>query len=572
MRKYLSFRSWHIRTQILVSMQVLMFVLALGCCLASYTAAKSNIERNYKANCEKNLQVIDGIIGMELEDAVTMVRETVVDERFLSIVESENKSGLATYDSVATHRLDDIWLGVENRNDYVGGIFLFDMEGRFYRKLRANRNTSWYAPYYDADILETLPWVEEVAKARGREVFYGYNLLAPETDASSVSFARQIIDPRTYQPVGYLVVQIMPNLFRSSIMTDSDFDSEAYAILDQNNNLIYSSRSRAYVETAVNAYLHNAGGYLFEIKENEVSGFKTLVSISIADLNGISRYVRVMTPLILIASVLMATLLAYLLTGMINKPLKKLKNVVVNLKDGEPITEEFDVGEIGQVGNALKRTIDNNLELRERLIQSRVKEREAELLLLQSQINPHFLYNTLDSIYCKAMIHQQDEIAAMVLALSNLFKVSLNKGKYILTVREELEHVEQYMAIQKLRYKDRFELIVDVDEELMDLHIIKLILQPFVENSVYHGLEPKMGSGYIEIQGERLEDTIYFRILDNGVGMDNPDAIFKGYGVTNVVDRIHLFYGEEYGIRVTTVKGCRTGVEICIPVMKEDLE
>lgn len=303
-----------------------------------------------------------------------------------------------------------------------------------------------------------------------------------------------------------------------------------------------------------------------------VSGFKTLVSISTADLNGITRYVRVMTPLILITSVLVATLLAILLTGMINRPLKKLKNVVVNLKDGEPITEEFDVGEIGQVGNALKRTIDNNLELRERLIQSRVKEREAELLLLQSQINPHFLYNTLDSIYCKAMIHQQDVIAAMVLALSNMFKLSLNKGKYILNVREELEHVEQYMAIQKLRYKERFELIVDVDEDLLDLHIIKLILQPFVENSVYHGLEPKLGNGYIEIQGERLEDTIYFRILDNGVGMDNPDAIFNGYGVTNVVDRIHLFYGGAYGIRVTTVKGCRTGVEIRIPVMKEDIE
>ena len=160
----------------------------------------------------------------------------------------------------------------------------------------------------------------------------------------------------------------------------------------------------------------------------------------------------------------------------------------------------------------------------------------------------------------------------MVLALSNLFKISLNKGKNIATVREELEHVEKYMAIQRLRYKDRFELIVDVDEELMDLHIIKLILQPFVENSVYHGLEPKMGGGYIEVQGERLENLIYFRILDNGVGMDDPDSILSGYGVSNVVDRIHLLYGEEYGITVTSVKGQKTCVEICIPVMKEDLE
>ena len=242
------------------------------------------------------------------------------------------------------------------------------------------------------------------------------------------------------------------------------------------------------------------------------------------------------------------------------------------MKDGEPIEAVFDDGEIGQVGNALKRTVDNNLELRERLITSRVKEREAELLLLQSQINPHFLYNTLDSIYCKAMIQNNDEIAEMVLALSNLFKASLSKGNTVITVREELEHISRYMAIQKLRYGERFELILDVDEELMDLRIIKLILQPFVENSMYHGLEPKIGGGYIEIRGEVLEGIIYFRVTDNGVGMDDPNDIYNGYGVRNVLDRIHLFYGEDYGISVETVTGQKTSVEIRVPVLEDDRE
>ena len=570
MGKLLQFQRWRIRTQIMASMQALMVVLAISCCIASYGAAKSNIERNYTANSEKNLQIVEGIIEMKLEDAVTQVREVTVSDPFLDILETENPDGVTSFDSLNTHRLDEMWSMIENQNEYVGGVFLFDLKGRFYKRQRAGRNASWYAGYYEAGALDGLPWLDEVAAARGRAVFYGYNLLAPEADRNSVTFARQLISPRDYRPVGYLVVQLMPNLFRSSMLTQSDFESETYAVLDAEGRLIYANRGADYGRVVLEAYQRQDPGYLFEDMHSDFTGFTTLVSISRADLNGISRYIRVMTPLIIVLSLLITTLLAQLLTRRINRPLEVLKRAVEDMKDGEPVAAEFDEGEIGQVGQALKRTVDNNLELRERLIASRVKEREAELLLLQSQINPHFLYNTLDSIYCKALVQDNDEVAGMVLALSNLFKAALSNGDTVITVRQELEHVERYMAIQRLRYGDRFEMMLDVDEELMDKRIIKLILQPFVENSMYHGLEPKLGGGYIEIRGELLEDVIYFQIEDNGVGMEDPEDLYRGYGVTNVVDRIHLFYGEEYGISVQSVAGQKTVIEIRVPVIDGD--
>ena len=570
MRRLLRFRKWRIRTQAMISMQILMIVLAVSCCVASYSAAKSNIERNYTSNIEKNLQTVTGIMEMKLDEAVTLVREATVTDDFLDILESDNPAGTTAYDSFNSHRLDEIWSIVENQNDYVSGVFLFDLHGRFYQRHRASMNTSWYVKYYEPGALEALPWLDEVATARGRPVFFGYNLLAPEADRYSFTFARQLISPRDYRPVGYLVVRLMPKLFRASMFARTEFASEAYIVTDAYGRLIYSNKSEDYANAVMNAYRSHDRGYLFEAMQSERTGFTTLVSISRADLNGISRYMRVMTPVIIVLSLIVVTVLAQLVTRQINRPLEELKTVVTNMKDGEPIVVQFDDGEIGQVGNALKRTVDNNLELRERLIASRVKEREAELYLLQSQINPHFLYNTLDSIYCKAMIQNNDEIAEMVLALSNLFKTSLSKGNTVITVREELEHIANYMAIQRLRYGDRFELILDVDEDLMDLRIIKLILQPFVENSVYHGLEPKIGGGYIEIRGERLEDTIYFQVTDNGMGMDDPNDIYSGYGVRNVMDRIRLFYGEDYGISVDTVIGQKTSVEIRVPVLEDD--
>ena len=572
MRRLLNFRKWRIRTQIMTSMQALMIVLAISCCVASYSAAKSNIERNYTSNSEKNLQTVQGVVEMKLDEAITQVREVTVTDDFLDILDSDNVMGATAYDSFNTHRLDEMWSMVENQNDYVSSVFLFDLRGRFYQRHRVRMNTNWYAKYYEPGALEALPWLEKVAGARGRPVFYGYNLLAPEADRYSFTFARQLISPRDFQPMGFLVIRMMPKLFRSSIFARGEFASEMYAVLDGDGRLVYSNKGEDYADIVLNAYRRGDESYLFEDVRSETTGFTTLVCISRADLNDISRYMRVMMPVIIVLSLIVVTTLALLVTRRINRPLEELKTVVTSMKDGEPIEAVFDDGEIGQVGNALKRTVDNNLELRERLIASRVKEREAELLLLQSQINPHFLYNTLDSIYCKAMIHNNDEIAEMVLALSNLFKASLSKGNTVITVREELEHISRYMAIQKLRYGERFELILDVDEELMDLRIIKLILQPFVENSMYHGLEPKIGGGYIEIRGEVLEGIIYFRVTDNGVGMDDPNDIYNGYGVRNVLDRIHLFYGEDYGISVETVPGQKTSVEIRVPVLEDDRE
>ena len=230
------------------------------------------------------------------------------------------------------------------------------------------------------------------------------------------------------------------------------------------------------------------------------------------------------------------------------------------------ITEEFDDSEVGQIGQKFKEMVNTNLELSEHLLSAKLNEREAELLLLQSQINPHFLYNTLDSLYCIAIIHGDDQIADMALALSNHFKLALNNGQKFCKVSDAIMQIQEYMKLQNIRFRDRFELELDVDKEIMEERILTFILQPFVENALYHGLEPKIGNGKIVVRGWREEENLIFTVADDGVGMEDISVLQTGYAIQNVWERIHLNYGDEYGFTAESGKGQGTKITITLPV------
>ena len=195
----------------------------------------------------------------------------------------------------------------------------------------------------------------------------------------------------------------------------------------------------------------------------------------------------------------------------------------------------------------------------------KLNEREAELLLLQSQINPHFLYNTLDSLYFVAIMHGDDQMAEMVEALSDNFKLALNNGSKYIKVADSVKWMQGYMKLQNMRYNNRFELFVDIRREILQRETITFIFQPFIENAMYHGLEPKIGKGKISLRGWQ-EQNMIFTIEDDGVGIDDMSRLENGYGVRNVIERIKLNYGEKYGVTFESSPGNGTKVTIVVPV------
>lgn len=210
-------------------------------------------------------------------------------------------------------------------------------------------------------------------------------------------------------------------------------------------------------------------------------------------------------------------------------------------------------------------------------------------MMLQNQINPHFLYNTLDSIRSEALKNKQVVIAEMIERLSKFFRYSISSRGNFVRLSEEVNHINDYIYIQKFRFEDRFELYMNIENnDLLNYYIPKMILQPIVENSISHGLESKLETGIIEININSTENKLYITVCDNGVGMpikqlnELNEKLHShhttelplgnnrtGIALTNVNDRIHICYGDEYGLRIRSIEGIGTQIEIIVPLVDD---
>lgn len=265
----------------------------------------------------------------------------------------------------------------------------------------------------------------------------------------------------------------------------------------------------------------------------------------------------------------------------ITRPIKHLSEVSDQVAKGDlSVRAEVNAGaEVDVLSNSFNTMIDKVNDLLSQVTNEQIRLRKAELELLQAQINPHFLYNTLDTIVWLAESGEQQNVVHMVRSLSDFFRISLNQGHDIISIKEELQHVRSYLEIQQVRYQDIMEYEIDVPEALSDYRISKITLQPLVENALYHGIKNKRGGGKISIRGELFENYFNLSITDNGIGMAterlksvvgslNTKSLTDTdiYGMYNVNERIKLNFGEEYGLTVVSEYGKGTIVTIKLPL------
>lgn len=266
----------------------------------------------------------------------------------------------------------------------------------------------------------------------------------------------------------------------------------------------------------------------------------------------------------------------------ISKPIQELSDVTNKVAGGDLSVRAKNTGgaEVKVLSESLNAMIDKINELLEQVKGEQEHLRKAELELLQSQINPHFLYNTLDTIVWLAEGSDQKMVVSMVESLSDFFRTSLNQGKDIVSIKEELVHVGSYLKIQQVRYQDILEYEIDVPETLNDFMIPKITIQPLVENALYHGIKNRRRKGLIRITGELREDDFVIVVEDNGIGMDeqrleqirqkinNESPSDKEiYGLYNVNERIRLKFGDKYGIKLESTYEEGTKVYIYLPLV-----
>lgn len=246
--------------------------------------------------------------------------------------------------------------------------------------------------------------------------------------------------------------------------------------------------------------------------------------------------------------------------------------------------------EIGMLGNSYNRML---AQIRQLISLNELRERQkrdAEMRSLQEHIKPHFLYNTLDTIHWMARKEGAEDVSGMVGALSRLFRIGLSKGQDYIPLHSEIEHMTSYMQIQQTRYRDRLQYTLNIPEELRDLFVLKLLLQPLIENAIYHGIKGRRGPGHIRVEARLEHNRLLLTIHDNGAGMSNerlaemqqlleaplasleassPGMTGKSYGMLNVQARLRLSFGDEYGIVLESQEGEGTSVTIIHPLMRE---
>lgn len=366
-----------------------------------------------------------------------------------------------------------------------------------------------------------------------------------------------------------------------------------FLIYDKDYQIVYSSlpndldkKTSILKEFVVGNGLYEIGGHSFFVFASSISNTSWRLGVFL-NRDGIKEaIVSFSVTILLIGGALLAigSLIFFYVIQQSVQPIRLLSkemSEIVTLEDMP--SRRINVQgskEVVELNDSFKALIERINDLTKKLIHEQEEQRKSELRALQNQINPHFLYNTLDSIIALIDKNQNAEAEKMIVALSRFFRISISKGKNIITLQKEVEHATNYLLIQKLRFGDAFDYSFDIDPTILQTDVVKLILQPIIENSIYHGLK-EGEKGNILVKGYKKDDYIYLDVCDNGYGMleetrkelersmkDEEEA--KGVGLHNVYLRLRVYYGPKADIRIESKLDEGTIVHIMIPLKGEE--
>jgi two-component system sensor histidine kinase YesM len=319
-------------------------------------------------------------------------------------------------------------------------------------------------------------------------------------------------------------------------------------------------------------------------RRSPYTGWKTLGVFSLAEMLREVLLIRSWTYIIGGMTMLLAIVAAYFFTSSIAKPVLDLRSLMKRVEHGD-LSVRFSGApndEIGELGLGFNEMIERIQSLIDQVYKEQQSKRDAELRILQEQIKPHFLYNTLDTIQWMAQEHRVDDVVSMVGALTSLFRIGLNKGREFISLSDEIEHVESYLCIQKMRYEDKFDYTIECEPALRSRRVLRLMLQPLVENAIYHGIKERRGHGSLAVEARIESGDLLLSVKDDGVGMNEitvallnasldegkPNA--GGYGIRNVHERIRLTYGKPYGLHYKSICGEGTEVTVRHPLLESE--
>ena len=384
----------------------------------------------------------------------------------------------------------------------------------------------------------------------------------------------------------------------SELCDQSTVGTKGYAfILDAKGNIVYHPQQQQLynelqtenisliMDTDKDTVLTDTGnnGKLYSISRSDKTGWTVVDCTNVRELLSKSRQAQSVYVLTAIVLVIVALLFSRFMARSITLPIQKLRDSMKKVQEGDFSVSDVVVdsrNEIGSLTKSFDVMTHRIQELMEQNVHEQEEKRKSELKALQSQINPHFLYNTLDSIIWMAEGKKNEEVVLMTASLARLLRQSISNEDEVVPIANEVEYARGYLTIQKMRYKDKLEFQIDVDSSILYIPLIKLVLQPIIENAIYHGLKYKESKGLLIVKGFMKDGNAVLQVIDDGVGMDEETLSHiydkhkvnyhsNGVGVYNVQKRLKLYYGDDYGITYESEKGKGTTATITIPGRQE---
>jgi two-component system sensor histidine kinase YesM len=469
-------------------------------------------------------------------------------------------------------------------NMFISSVYIFDNSGnRYFVDKKAYKS-------FNLKDIENSYWYEDLQKAKG-----GYLLksdggkLFNQPKQKVISIIRVINDIESQMPIGTMVINIPEEAISKSFKNITEKGDIGILLRDQNNNDIINSMdlSKYHIkdsdeyEMKENHFYHiekvEDNNYIISYLKNDMN----FTIISIVPFSEISKqsniYMFVIFGMLILSSI-MSFFGLILVSSSITRPINKLIKSMRAVENGEFRKVNIETGndEIGKLKSVYNTMIYKIENLIEQIKKEQKTKRKAELNVLQSQIKPHFLYNSFDAISCLALEGRNDEVYKIIKALGNFYRTSLSNGKEVVTVEEELQTVKSYITIQQIRYDNIFTISMDIDEKASGYKILKLVIQPLVENSIYHGIKTTKRKGKIFISTSLKNDYVEIVVQDDGVGISKDklqnikQQSTKGIGLRGTMERLNIFYSGKSKFEVISETDKGTKITIHIPIEQEE--
>ncbi|MBU3112107.1 sensor histidine kinase [Clostridium lacusfryxellense] len=468
-------------------------------------------------------------------------------------------------------------------NMLISSVYIFDNYGnRYFVDKNVHKS-------FSLEDVKNCEWYDELQKARG-----GYLIkingggLFNQPDQTFVSVIRVINDLETQRPIGTMVINIPEEAIASSFKNITQKGDIGILLRDEKNSDIihtkdvsqFNIKESTTYDMKENHYFHiekvKGSNYIISYLKNNLN----FTIISIVPFSEISKqsnvYMLVILCMLILSGIMSFSGLIFV-SASITRPINKLIKSMRAVENGEFKKVNIDTGndEIGKLKNVYNTMIYKIENLIEQIKREQKIKRKAELNVLQSQIKPHFLYNSFDAISCLSLEGRNDEVYKIIKALGAFYRTSLSNGREVVTVKEELETVTSYITIQQIRYDNIFTVSMDIDEVVNKYRILKLVLQPLVENSIYHGIKPTRRKGKIFISTSVKNGYVELVVQDDGAGISEDKLLSimelstKGIGLRGTMERLSIFYNGKSKFMVESKLGEGTKVIIYIPIDQE---